>query len=232
MSRPSRAVARSGWAAALLFLASSLTACGGGSDAEERERPAVSYEAVAALQAEAAARFLTTDAALADLETAAVGLDSAGQVQARQLLDGLRGRRAELQSRLDSLNAERFADRAAFDTLATDIRERLDALDASIARDRIQVIAEAGALRSFVSARLAALQERASSLRADSTLDGIREAAELDSARVRIERQVALLGNRDARFDSVRAVLAESFSRLQRLQRDTLAVRFRPDSLR
>ena len=231
MHRSILAAARPVWAAALM-LGGALVACGESAVEDGRDRPAVSYESVAALRAEGAARFLTTDDALADLETAVAGLDSAGQAQARPLLDGLRRSRADLQAQLDSLDAERVSSAAAFDTLAADVRARLDALDQSIARDRVLVIPDAGALRAYASARLGALTDRAAALRADSTLRGIRDAAELDSARVRLERQAALLSRRDARFDSLRDVLAAGFSDLQRLHRDTLAMRFRPDSLR
>lgn len=232
MPRTLHAAARSCWAAAFLFFAGSLAACTGSGDAEEGDRPAVSYESVAALQAEAATRFLTTDAALAEVETAVSALDSTGQATSRPFVERLRATRARLQSELDSLNAERFPSREAFDTLAVNIRDRLDALDASIARDRVLVIPEAAALRAFASVRLGTLAERAERLRADSTREGMRSAAEMDSARVRLERQVALLGGRNVRYDSLRDVLAAGFSGLQRFQRDTLALRFRPDSLR
>ena len=228
----SLAVARSLWATALLFFGLALAACGETSADEERERPAVSYETVAALRAEAAARFLSTDDALADVETAVAALDSAGQAQNRPRLDALRQRRAALQTQLDSLAADRFPSAVAFDTLATSVRQRIDALDASIARDRYLVEPDASGLRAAAGARLATLVDRAAALRADSTLAGIREAARLDSARVRLERQVAQLGNRDARFDSLRGVIATGFADLRRLDRDTLAMRFRPDSLR
>jgi hypothetical protein len=233
MRRPIFAVARPVWVAAFLFSAlAGLAACGSETDAEDRDRPAVRYETVAALRAEGAARFLTTDAALAEIETVVAALDSAGQAEARPRLEALRGTRAALQARLDSLDAGRFATSEAFDTLAADLRQRLDALDASIARDRVLVVPDAAALRAFTSVRLAGLAERAAALRADSTVAAIREAADLDSARVRLERSAAMLTNREVRFDSLRGVLAEGFAALRALERDTLAMQFRPDSLR
>ncbi|MEM6328575.1 MAG: hypothetical protein AAF791_15775 [Bacteroidota bacterium] len=232
MPRLVRAAARFGWVAALVSCSVALTACGGDTDTRDADRPAVSFESVAALQGEGAARFLYTDAALADLETVVAALDSAGQAQARPLLDDLRSSRASLQRQLDSLNATRFPDGIAFDTTAASIRDRLDALDAAIARDRVLVIPEAGDLRFFAAARLGPLGNRIASLRADSTAESLRQAAELDSARVRVEQQVALLSRRGVPFDSLRTVLSRSFGDLQRFRRDTLAMRFRPDSLR
>lgn len=233
MTHVIRAVARPGWVAAFLLSGLlGLGACSSGPEPDDEPRPAVSYESVAALRAEGAARFLTTDAELAELETAVAALDSSGQAAARPRLDALRGTRSTLQTRLDSLDATRFASLAAFDTLAADLRQRIDALDAAIARDRVLILPDAASLRAFAAARLGALAETASRRRADSTQSAIREAAGLDSARVRIERQLAGLGSPTVRYDSLRDVIAVGFSELRRLQRDTLAARFRPDSLR
>ncbi|HIG75987.1 MAG TPA: hypothetical protein EYQ24_15815 [Bacteroidetes bacterium] len=233
MTHSVHAVARPGWAAAFLLMGLlGLSACRGGPEADDEPRPAVSYESVAALRAEGAARFLTTDAELAELETAVAALDSSGQAAARPRLDALRGARSSLQSRLDSLDATRFASLAAFDTLAADLRQRIDALDAAIARDRVLILPDAASLRAYAAARLSAVAEAASRRRADSTRSAIREAAGLDSARVQIERQLTALGSPTVRYDSLRDVIAVGFADLRRLQRDTLAARFRPDSLR
>ncbi|MEM1054193.1 MAG: hypothetical protein AAGI52_01600 [Bacteroidota bacterium] len=233
MIRRTHAAARFIWAVAFLFVAfTGLAACGAEADPEDRDRLAVRHESVAALRAEGAARFLTTDDALAELETVVAALDSAGQASAGPRLEALRSTRASLQTRLDSLEAEQFGSVEAFSGLAAEVRESLDALDAAIARDRVRVVPDAVALRTYASARLGALMERAASLRADSTLASIQEAAALDSARVRLERQSELLRNRKVRFDSLREVLASGFADLEALSRDTLAMRFRPDSLR
>ena len=206
-----------------------LAACSGGEE-PERQRPPVSYSAVEELRTEAALRFISTDDALAELESAVAALDSTGQEAAQPFVETLRGQRARLQARLDSLDAAAFPTRAAFDSLAAEVRQRLDGLDMAIARDRILIAPDAAALRTTASARLAAIEARAASMRADSTLASIRKAATLDSARVRLGRQLALLGARNVRFDSLRDVLAEGFGELRRLEPDTLALRL--DSLR
>ena len=231
------AAARSFRAAAFLFLGLPLALlvplAGCGTDGTpDRQRPAVSNAEVEMLRTEAAARFISTDDALADLETAVSTLDSTGQANARPRLDALRSSRARLQSQLDSLDASGFATREAFATRATELRQRLETLDGSIARDRILIEPDAGRLREATSARLASLASRAELLRADSTQSGVRAAATLDSARVRLERTVAQLNRPNAPFDSLRDVIAQAFSGLPRLERDSLTTRLMPDSLR
>ncbi len=227
------AAARSFWAAAFLFLLLVLPLAGcGAADAPERERLAVSAVDVEMLRTEAAARFISTDDALADLETAVSTLDSTGQANARPRLEALRGRRATLQSQLDSLGAASFPTQEAFGSRSTQLRQRLEALDATIARDRILIEPDAGRLREAATGRLERLASRAERIRADSTQASGRTAAALDSTRVRLERTLAQLNRRDAPFDSLRDVLAEAFSQLPRLERDSLTTRLMPDSLR
>lgn len=226
------AAARFGWAAAFLFVLAPLAGCGSGSGDGDREGPAVSFTSVEELRTEAAIRFISTDDALADLEGAVATLDSTEQAAAMPRLTALRTSRADLQSSLDSLDATAFASPEAFSERAADLRAQIDALDASIARDRILVVPDAGRLRTTASERLASVEARATALRADSTLEGIRAAAELDSARVRLERTLALVGRGNAPFDSLRDVLAAGFADLRGLQSDSLADRLRPDSLR
>ncbi|MEL6616716.1 MAG: hypothetical protein AAFQ43_13320 [Bacteroidota bacterium] len=225
------AAARLGWAAAFLFALLPLAACGsdGGDD---RQRPAVSFTAVEELRTEAAIRFVTTDDALAELEGAVAALDSTEQASAMPRLTSLRSTRATLQARLDSLDATAFASPEAFAEQATDLRGQIDALDAALARDRVLIVPDAARLRSFATERLTRVQALADALRADSTASGVRAAADLDSARVRLERTLALVGRGTAPYDSLRDVLAAGFADLRGLQRDSLADRLRPDSLR
>jgi hypothetical protein len=226
------AAARISWAAASVSLVLlSLAACGGQpADADERQRPAVSYSSVEALRTEAAISFIGTDDALAEMEAAVAALDSAGQARARPRLDALRDTRARLQARLDSLDAAAFATPEAFAEASGEIREAIAAYDVAIARDRTLIEPDAAGLRARVTARLDSLRSRADRLRADSTREAIVEAARLDSARVGLERTLSLVGQ--APFDSLRDVLAAGVGDLRRLETDTLAMRLRPDSLR
>ena len=232
MHRRSSAAARTLRAAAFMILAPlALSACGDSAeDDDARQRPAVAFSDVEALRTEAAILFVGTDDALAEMEAAAAALDSTGQADARPRLDALRATRARLQARVDSLDAAAFASPGAFAAASGEIREAIAAFDVAIARDRTLIEPDAAGLRDRVDGRLETLAARAEALRADSTLASVREAARLDSARVRLERTLAQLNT--APFDSLRDVLAAGVGDLQRLERDTLAMRLRPDSLR
>ena len=231
MTHPVSAAARAFRAAALVILAPlAVAACGDSATGDDRQRPPVSHTDVEALRTEAAVLFIGTDDALAEMEAAVSALDSTGQAGARPRLDALRATRARLQARLDSLDAGQFASPEAFATASGEIREAIASFDVAIARDRTLVAPDAGALQARVGARLEALATRAEALRADSTRKGVRQAARLDSARVRLERTLGLVGS--APFDSLRDVLAAGIGDLQRLESDSLAMRLRPDSLR
>lgn len=221
-----------GLAAAVVVGLALLAACGPDPDAP-RERPPVSNVDVETLRTDARLRLIATDDALASLEGAVAVLDSADQATATPRLTALRDRRITLQRRLDSLDASRFASAEAFAEGRTALLESLDGLDRAIARDRVLIAPDARAMIAAIEPALSEAEARAARLRADSTAEGLRRAADLDTMRVRLAASLGQAGRPRVRFDSLRDVLAVAAADLRLALGDTLRrpAPAEPDSL-
>ena len=197
-----------------------LAACGG--EAEGDAPPPVRHAEVADLRAAAAYRLIGTDDAIAALEADVAALDSAAQSTARPALDDVLAKRARLQTRLDSLDAGQFADAEAFGATEAEVSDTIDGLHRAITRSRVLLADDGRELVGRASTVLSRAESRAARLRADSTAEGLRAGAELDTMRVAVERSLGDLRRRGARFDSLREVVALSVAELSVAMGDTL----------